>query len=341
MGILELLAAMGITALTSVKLAGHLADKLISIRIARNAADHAANLNLAVNAAKAEIEARLKQEVELRLGDAAADRLYHSEARRRLYQAVGPLRYQLLVAAAEWTNRVARIGDIDASMYDMSFNGHFLRSTAYRFLRLLTVAELIERQIAFADFAVDPDMRTLLKFKRQLGQCFSSSDVSLKHPQEDWLHQLQHVFSDTLSGLAAQMVVTDSATGIERVARFDEFQVILDDKNRAERLHPIPALMIDFTPTSKPILWLRVLALSQLCTGLLEMHGRDLGIEVQAIDVKQMLALAKDKSISDRTTMYLEAIESFRSTLQFPESHPKSASFALNRQPDGYSALSQ
>lgn len=53
MGILELLAAMGITALTSVKLAGHLADKLISIRIARNAADHAANLNLAVNAAKA------------------------------------------------------------------------------------------------------------------------------------------------------------------------------------------------------------------------------------------------------------------------------------------------
>lgn len=326
MGIVELLAAMGLTGLVSVKLAGHLADKLISSRIARDAADHAAKLNLAVNAAKAEIEARLKQEVELKLGDAAADRMYHSEARRRLYQAVGPLRYQLLVAAAEWTNRVVRIGDIDASMYDMSLNGHFLRSTAYRFLRLLAVAELIERQIAFADFAVDPDMRTLLKFKRQLGQCFSSSDVSLKHPQEDWLHQRQHVFSDTLSSLAAQMVVPDSTTGIERVARFDEFQVMLNDQKRAEKLHPIPALMIGFTPASKPILWLRVLALSQLCTGLLETQGRDLGIEVQAVDLKLMLGLTGDQAISDGKTMYLEALEKFRSALQFPEAQLKSAS---------------
>lgn len=328
MGIAELLAAMGLTGLVSVKLAGHLADKLISSRIARNAADHAANLNLAVNAAKAEIEARFKQEVELKLGDAAADRMYHSEARRRLYQAVGPLRYQLLVAAAEWTNRVVRIGDIDASTYDMSINGHFLRSTAYRFLRLLAVAELIERQIAFADFAVDPDMRILLKFKRQLGQCFSSSDVSLKHPQEDWQHQRQHVFSDTLSSLAAQMVVTDSAMGIERVARFDEFQVMLDDKQRAKGLHPIPDLMIGFTPASKPILWLRVLALSQLCTGLLETQGRDLGIEVQAVDLKLMLGLTGDQAISDGNTMYFEALEKFKSALQFPEVHLKSASLA-------------
>lgn len=328
MGIVELLAAMGLTGLVSVKLAGYLADKLISSRIAKDAADHAANLNLAVNAAKAEIEARFKQEVELKLGDAAADRMYHSEARRRLYQAVGSLRYQLLVAAAEWTNRVVRIGDIDASMYDMSLKGHFLRSTAYRFLRLLAVAELIERQIAFADFTVDPDMRTLLKFKRQLGQCFSSSDVSLKHPQEDWQHQRQHIFSDTLSSLAAKMVVTDSATGIERVARFDEFQVMLGDENCAKGLHPITALMIDFTPTSKPILWLRVLALSQLCTGLLETQGRDLGIEVQAIDLEQMLCLAKDEAILDGMTMYLEALEKFRSALQFPEAHLKSASSA-------------
>ena len=326
MGIGELLIAMGLTGLVSVKLAGHLADKLISSRIAKELADHTAKLNTAVNAAKAEVEAGYKQEVELLLGDAAADRTYRAEARKRLYQALGPLRFQLLVAAAEWTNRVARIGDKDAGMYDMSLNGHFLRSTAYRFLRLVAVAELIERQIAFSDFAVDPDMRTLLKFKRQLGQCFSSSDVSLEHPQEDWQYQLQHVFSDTLSSLAAAMVVTDGAKGIERVARFDEFRTMLDDEERAKGLHPLLTLMTGFTPSSKPILWLRMLALSQLCTGLLETQGRDLGLEVQAINLKQMLDLTEDQAISDGMAMYLGALEKFSSALVFPEAHQNPAS---------------
>lgn len=72
-----------------------------------------------------------------------------------------------------------------SATYEMHTGGHFLRSTVYRLLRLLAMAELIERQIAYADFTVDPDMRPLLKFKRQRSQCLSSSDVSPGHNQED------------------------------------------------------------------------------------------------------------------------------------------------------------
>lgn len=315
MGFIELLGAMGLTGLASVPLAAFLADRLLTHRLTRELADHSAKLNTAVNNAKAEVEARYRQEVELLLGDAAADRTYRTEARRRLYQALGPLRFQLMVAAAEWANRVARFGVKDSSTYDMQVGGHFFRSTAYRLLRLLAVAELIERQVAYADFAVDPDMRTLLKFKRQLGQCLSSADVSLGHEQEDWLTQRQHVFSDMLSNIAASMVVFDAAQEVERVIRFDEFQAILDVPELLERLHPIPALLTGFTANSKPVLWLRMLAASQLCVGLLETHGQELGLELQSINLDRMLGLANDPTIESRQGEYLDALRGFRTVL--------------------------
>ncbi len=315
MEIIELLGAMGLTSLASVPLAAFLADRLLTHRLTRELADHTARLNAAVNSAKAEVEARYRQEVELQLGEAAAERTYRAEARRRLYQALGPLRFQLMVAAAEWANRVARFGVKDSSTYDMQPGGHFFRSTAYRLLRLLAVAELIERQIAYADFAVDPDMRTLLKFKRQLGQCLSSADVSLGHEQEDWRTQRQHVFSDMLSNIAASMVVFDDAQKVERVVRFDEFQAILDDRQLIAGLHPIPALLIGFNVKSKPVLWLRVLAMAQLCVGLLERHGQELGLELQPMDLGRMVRLTGDTTIESRSDDYLEALRSFRTVL--------------------------
>lgn len=311
----DLLSAMGITAAATLGAAWLLTEKLITNRLAKDLKQFDAKLTTAVNAAKAEVEALYKERVELVLGDAAADRAYRLEARKRLYQALGPLRFQLLVAAAEWTNRVARVGLKPSGSYDMSLQGHFLRSTAYRLLRLLAIAELIERQSAFADFMVDPDMRTLLKFKRQAGQCLSSADVSMAHPNEDWTGQKQHVFSDVLSNLAATVIVKDAETGIERVVRFDEFQRILDDDDLKKGLHPVPALMIGFTPSSRPILWLRMLALSQLCIGLLEVQGEPLGLEVQPIELDEMLRLSGDVFITANAKEYVGVLGGFRTAV--------------------------
>lgn len=311
MGIIELLGAMGLTGLASIPLAAFLADRLLATRLTKDIASHAAELNTKVNNLKAEVEAHYRQEVELLLGDAAADRAYRAEAKRRLYQALGPLRFQLMVAAAEWANRVARFGVKESGTYDMQVNGHFFRSTAYRLLRLLAIAELIERQIAYADFAVDPEMRTLLKFKRQLGQCLSSAEVSLGHELEDWKVQRQHVFSDMLSSVAASMVVIDGTQKVERVVRFDEFQLVLDDPILIKRLHPIPALLTGFTVSDKPVLWLRMLATSQLCVGLLEKHGQELGLELQSIDLAHMLQLTEDKTINNKKDQYLNALKQF------------------------------
>ena len=315
MGFWDLLSAMGITGAATLGAAWLLTEKLINNRLAKDLKEFDAKLTTAVNTAKVEIEAQHKERVELLLGDAAADRAYRSDARRRLYQALGPLRFQLLVAAAEWTNRVGRIGLKRSGSYDMSLQGHFLRSTAYRLLRLIAIGELIERQSAFADFMVDPDMRTLLKFKRQVGQCLSSADVSMAHPDEDWTSQQQHVFSDVLSNLAAAMVVKDAGTGTERVVRFDEFRGLLDDDDLRKALHPVPALMIGFTPSSRPILWLRMLALSQLCIGLLEAQGEPLGLEVQPIDLNVMLRLPRDAFITAKVDQYADVLKVFRTAV--------------------------
>jgi len=326
MEFIELLGAMGFTTLVSVKLAGALADKLLTNRLAKDLrqldlelnqklADHTAKVNMAVNAAKAETEAQLRQEVELVLGEAGAEIAYRAAARTRLYQALGPLRFQLLSASTEWTNRVARFGDKASGTYDISLQGHFLKSTAYRLLRLFAIAELIERQIAFADFAVDPDMRALLKFKRQLSQCFSGNDISQSHPQEDWNAQVQHIFSDTVSTLASSMVVTDVTKGVERVARLDEFTAILADPVRASALHPMPTLMSGFSPAARPVLWLRMLASSQLCLGLVEAQGTALGLELQPIDVSRMLELTEDETIRTRKAEFVDSIDKYRRAL--------------------------
>lgn len=324
MDIPSLLAAMTTTGLLSVAAAHYLSKRLLDHRLAKDLkqydaaiseklAVHKAGLDKVVNDAKAESEARLKREIEDYLGERSAERNYRAEARKRLYLAVGPLRFQLLAAAAELANRVARIGDGQYS-YDMSMRGYFGKSTAYRILRVLAIAELIERQVAYADFAVDPEMRSLLRFKRQAFFALSSSRVSRGHPQEDWNRQAQHAFYDVLGIIASAMIVQDGPAS-SRVMRFDEFAAMVDDGKWLERIDPMPGLLAGFTAESKPVLWLRFLALAQLCVGLLHAHGPDLGLEIESMDLDQMLGQAGDAHIDANRAMYLEAIVAFRDAL--------------------------
>src|SRR5438067_7028149 len=65
-----------------------------------------AGLDEHATVARAHIEADLKREVEDYLGDRAAERQYRFEAKKRLYSAVGLLRFQLISASIEFANRV-------------------------------------------------------------------------------------------------------------------------------------------------------------------------------------------------------------------------------------------
>ena len=325
MGILSVLGAMTTTGFVSVAAANYLSKKLVEHRLSKDLKDYDANiderlasykaeLNRWVSAENAENEARLKRGLEEYLGDRSAERDYCAEAKRRLYLAIGPLRFQLLVAAAELVNRVARIGDGKYS-YDMSIKDYFGQSTAYRLLRVLAVSELVERQIAYADFSVDPAMRSLLRFKRQAFLSLSSSRVSLGHPDENWLDQEQHIFYDVLGIIASALIVQDAPGAPSRVIRFDEFSSKFAKGHMAKMLDPIPDLVSRFTIQSKPILWLRLLAIAQLCIGLLETHGTGLGLEIDEIDISRMLDITEDAHVRSNEESYKSAIFGFRSAL--------------------------
>lgn len=320
-----LLGGMGLTGVASVGVAQYLSKRFLDHRLTkdlkdydeilnRRLADHKAELDERVNAAKAENDARLKRDVEEYLGERSAERTYEAEARRRLYMAVGPLRFQLLVAAAELSNRVARIGDGKYS-YDMSIGSYFGQSTTYRLLRVLAISELIERQVAFADFGVDPAMRSLLKFKRQAFLSLSSSRVTLGHGREDWTRQDQHVFYDVLTIVASALIVPDGPTSSGRVMRFDEFALLLANNESAQKIDPFPRLIANFSHKAKPLFWLRLLALSQACLGLLETQGSELGLEIDDVELTAMLDLTEDKELRERRAEFVASLRGFRTAL--------------------------
>lgn len=325
MDVIEFFGGLALTGFASVSAAQYLSKKLLDHRLSKDLkkfdelisnrlADHKADLDQRVNAAKAEREASLRRDVEVYLGERSAERTYEAEARRRLYQAVGPLRFQLLIAAAELSNRVARIGD-GKYEYDMSIRGYFGQSTAYRLLRVLAICELIERQIAIADFAVDPAMRALLKFKMNAFLSLSSHRVSLGHSLEDWSRQAQHVFYDVIAIVASNLIIQDGPGIPSRVIRFDEFVALTKSEELTAKIDPFPRLISNFTPKSKPLFWLRLLALSQLCLGLLDAQGRSLPFEVEDTDLNAMLDRAEDSQIKDGREKYLDALRKFRLSL--------------------------
>lgn len=273
-----------------------------------------AELDTRLAKTKAEVEAALRREVEEYLGDKAAERQYRLEARKRLYSAVGPLRFQLISACVEFANRVDRIGR-GKQPYATSLKGYFGRSTVFRLLRLFAVSELIERQMAHADFSVDPTMVDLLRFKQAAFRCLSSSTISLDHPRANWNDQVEHVFYDTLSMVAAAIVVSDGEGKQDRAMRFDEFNAFVLNPEMLPRLSPIPRLMEDFAVAGKPILWVRLVALGQLCSAFVTKEGPTVGIAPEPYGGAELLRATGDEFVEANHDLYSQMLRNVASSI--------------------------
>src|SRR6266849_3235621 len=208
MDLLTILGALASSGVISIGGAVWLTKRLVDNRLAKDLKAYQAEVDQKLAASKAEmdtqlatskaeVEAMLHRQVEEYLGEKAAERQYRLDARKRLYSAIGPLRFQLIMACSDFASRISRIGT-GQQPYATSLKGYFGRSTVFRFLRLFGIAELIERQTAYADFSVDPSMINLLRFKSAAFRCLCSSTISLNHPKANWDEQVEHIFHDTL-----------------------------------------------------------------------------------------------------------------------------------------------
>ena len=160
-------SSLGLSAVT----AAWLSRALISHRLEKDLEAFKSDLERDRAIDKAEVEGRIRKQVESSLGDLAAQRQYHFDARKRLYTAIGPLRFQMLLACRDLAGRVQSHGL--GRGYALGLDGYYGRSTLFRVLRPLCLAELVERQIAYADFAVDSGAVDLLRFKKSAFAAFS------------------------------------------------------------------------------------------------------------------------------------------------------------------------
>ena len=233
---------------------------------------------------------------------------YDFMARKRLYEAVGPLRMQLLFAARDV---VRRVKDHPASRWDLAPSKHFARSFIYRLLRPLAIAQLIERQMGVADFAVDPVGLDLLRFNTAAERMLSGDAVVLGHPDVDWSTQSQHLFRDNLRVAAARLICDDDDGPV--VMDYLRFQREVPDPRADDTLCDLALIFdrcqLDGNLTHNPLFWLRLVGYGYACNRLIATQGVAVGFEDLTFPAAEAVAAAQDDSIRSRAPEYVRAFE--------------------------------
>jgi hypothetical protein len=309
MDLATILTAIASSLGLSVTAAVWLSQSLIKHRLDKDLTIFKAGVDADHKARQAALDGDIKQRVDTVLGERAAERQYVFEARKRLYSAIGPLRFQLLLACRDLAGRIAGRGTAGREGYSTSIDGYYGRSTLYRILRPLCLAELIERQIAYADFSVDPGAVDLLRFKKSASQAFSGDVLVAGHPRVNWDGQVEHVFADNLTKCANALILSVPPAET-RTRRFNEFETFLADPANRAQVEPFPRLLAALSPEATPLLWLRLAAYGALCNDMVNKTGIDIGFERQDYPLRNLLLVTGDATISANIDEYVARCQS-------------------------------
>ncbi len=280
-----------------------LSKTLISHRLEKEMEDYKSEWSRELQRERLEMEGKVRERVETILGERAAEREYLLEARKRLYLAIGPLKFQLLIACRDIAKRIEGHGFKAA--YSMKLSGYYGSNTLYRLLRPLAIAELIERQITCADFAVEESALDLLRFKKSAFHALTGGSLMCNHPQVDWKRQSQHVFYDTLTE-AANALIASSPDGNNRVLRYEEF-CEMDFGHHG--LASLAVIVDDFTIKSKPLFWVRLIAVGHICREFLGKTGTALGFEYRSYNIQGLLTCSEDAYILENIDAFKNAVK--------------------------------
>jgi len=259
------------------------------------------------------LQGEVRKEVEAFLGDRSAERDYNLEARKRLYQAIGPLRFQLVVACDDAASRIAYHAEYHRQK--LSMNRYYGQNTLYRLLRPLAIAELVEQQITYADFSVDSKAIELLRFKRAAEVSWKDSDIILDHPNADWSAQVEHLFSGTLNRLANSLTVPDeNASNKRRPMHFHEFEDFIRNPENQKPFVPLIRILDGFMITAKPIFWARLVCLGYICNEYVSKEGGAVGFKPYPFDLDKLLRVSEDDYILANIERYKEVFQSAAGT---------------------------
>lgn len=255
------------------------------------------------------IQGEIRKEVETYLGDKSAEREYELEARKHLYKAIGPLRFQLVIACRDASSRINNYGT--GKTFDMTMKGYYGLSTLYRVVRPIAIVELIEQQVAYTDFSVDQTAIEILRFKRAVYKTFTDGDPILKHPDANWNSQTEHLFTDTLSRIANSLVILDKeANNKKRPMSYTEFRTFSQNSENLKKFSPLTRILENFQIRDMPIFWARLVCFGNICNEYVRQAGNSIGFEYNPIDLSKLLLASKDDYILSNSEKYQETFRS-------------------------------
>jgi hypothetical protein len=232
---------------------------------------------------------------------------YEFIARKRLYEAIGPLRLQFLFAARDVVRRVA---NHPGTRWNMDPTEYYAKSFIYRLLRPLAIGQLIERQMSIADFSVDIASLELLRFKAAMEETLTGGGIVLEHPKTNWSTQTQHLFGDNLRVAAARLVVTNP-DGTDEVMDYAGFKNAFPDPASEPALKDLVLIFArcDASLLENPIFWLRAVGYASVCESLTAAQGEGLGLQKNFFDATELLDAVPDEYISSRLPEYVNTFD--------------------------------
>ena len=243
-----------------------------------------------------------------RLAERQAHIDYESNARQRLYEAIGPLRLQLLFAVRRLTSRIG--SHLEAEAWNLRPCEYYAKSFIYRLLRPLAIGTLIERQMSYADFTVDRQALDLLRFNATVYRMMTGSGAILNHPEADWSSQSQHLYRDNLAAAAAVLIIDQGDSG-GVVMDYSQFSELVKDPHQNPAIAPLAAIFGDCKDSlcENSIFWVRIVGYGYACKRLIEVHGKNLGFATPTFPQNHLLGGTSDAFISKRLLDFSKAFD--------------------------------
>jgi hypothetical protein len=237
---------------------------------------------------------RLKDELAGARDEENARRDYEYDARKRLYEELQPLLFQLseLCQGAYYRIRDlaarARAGELEAGEANWLRDEPYYLTTLHRLLAPSVLFRLCQRRLTFVDLTVEPRIRAQYELAKQAYLSWSGFSLAqagrpLRYkPYEDGpgpeaVHALQHIVLGDLDRLIDSMTVREGDSSL-RCVSYGEFE---DEYRKPESrvqqaVAKIDDVFTDFHPGRRPVLWRVLVAQAHLHMALV--HSLEAGL---------------------------------------------------------------
>jgi len=256
-----------------------------------------------------------------------ARRDYEYDARKRLYEVIEPLLFQLYEALEEAHYRVRSLARTsrDNQLVDwLHSKGYYLNSTVYKVIGPAVFLRLMQRQMTFVDMRVDETIRIRYQLLKLYSRSFTDDfDIAEIDPQlhydpnnEQWAelkskdsaaYMRQGLVLGDMENICDALIVVD-ADHRARVKTFGEFEAYLVDSPNDESMQEILTLFTGFSPVGRPVLARLLVAQAVMAQLILSTYGQETAVKdlpkllesiVNAQTAKQALAWQKGKVCGD------------------------------------------